>query len=153
MDRLRLLPACWLSMLLFNAPVAACTGDLDADTVVDVVEIVELVNCALGEGDAGELCIEADVTMVVSAVGNALYGCAAQPVWMEITPCRQCDGCLAEEEWRPLGIVFLDERVVHWEVVCLACGCPGGPSIYALVHPGDAERLAAAGWSRQVPPR
>ena len=65
---------------------ATCAGDCDGDGRVDVVEVVTLVNIALGDTmlsacPAGDVNQDGgvDIEELVAAVNNALEGCVAGP--------------------------------------------------------------------------
>lgn len=150
-----------LALILSAAPVfAVCTGDLNSDNRVDVVEIIDSVNCALDDSRSG--CSRTQVDGVVEAINNALLGCRAdEPVWMSLLTCGQCEPCQLDYlltggadpyffwepgRYVPVGVLPLDQRIVTPEIVCFACGCPAGPILYALVRAEDAEQMLAAGW-------
>jgi hypothetical protein len=148
-----------LGMVIAARPSGACTGDLDGDGAVHIDEVVSLVACALvPEPD----CTPMRINELVTCVGNALYGCDLDTVWMTKIPCRQCGDCELPIDWLlgniqidlvpievPEGVTVLDSAIeLVTGGVCLACTCPefGSPIWNVLVPRDDVDTLREHGW-------
>jgi hypothetical protein len=148
-----------LAMVIAARPSGACTGDLDGDGAVHIDEVVSLVACALvPEPD----CTPMRINELVACVGNALYGCDLDTVWMTKIPCRQCGDCELPIDWWfgnipitsgtievPEGVTVLDSEIdMVGPIVCLACSCPegGSPIWHVLVPRHDVDTLREHGW-------
>lgn len=60
---------------------------------------------------------------------------------------------IIKDYYRRLGVVVQDvDSAWKHQVVCAACSCPEGYTLYLRVRPEDVEKMLALGYS-EVPPR
>lgn len=174
-----------LSVFAVSARASDCTGDCDEDGIVRVDELVRLVNAAMwspcafepwlcppdsclfedrdGDGSITVAEFATAVARIVEAVNNALEGC---PLWMQITPCRQCEPCdvlldyilgaeTVDETFArllPDGVIMRDSSVEPVGPTCSMCGCPDEFTFRAFVRASDEARLVRAGWRADEQP-
>jgi hypothetical protein len=150
----------------FSRPLTRSSGSgftVRADVENDVEEVDELNNTLTKSVRWPTIPATCTATRTRTPTPTRRATSTAGPatLWMTLVPCRQCSGCalsldeqlglIAGTDWVdrfvPAGVEVLESSTSMPGGVCLACDCPAGPILRALVQQHDVETMRRAGWS------